>query len=107
MKHVNHCKKEKKRPEANKFRPLFRNVQISTGYCVFTFRGHNDWVRMIRISNDGTLFASGSLDQTVSVWSFATKTAKLVLRDHEHAVECVEWAPDSAYTNITGQRVFF
>ncbi|CAP37998.2 Protein CBR-LIS-1 [Caenorhabditis briggsae] len=46
---------------------------ISTGYCVFTFRGHNDWVRMIRISHDGTLFASGSLDQTVSVWSLPRK----------------------------------
>ena len=34
------------------------------------------------------------------MWSVATKECKLELRGHEHVVECVSWAPDSALPHI-------
>ncbi len=38
--------------------------------------------------------------QTVRVWVVATRECKAELREHEHVVECVAWAPESAYANI-------
>ena len=38
--------------------------------------------------------------QTVRVWVVATKDCKAELREHEHVVECVAWAPESAHAAI-------
>jgi platelet-activating factor acetylhydrolase IB subunit alpha len=74
--------------------------EVSTGYCVKTFTGHREWVRMVRVNQDGSLLASCSNDQTVRVWVVATKECKAELREHEHVVECVAWAPESASPNV-------
>lgn len=79
-------------------------------YCVKTFTGHREWVRMVRPNQDGTLIASCSNDQTVRVWVVATKECKAELREHEHVVECISWAPESSYSTIseaTGSEVMF
>lgn len=75
-----------------------------------TFTGHREWVRMVRPNQDGTLIASCSNDQTVRVWVVATKECKAELREHEHVVECISWAPESSYSTIseaTGSEVTF
>ena len=75
-----------------------------------TFTGHREWVRMVRPNQDGTLIASCSNDQTVRVWVVATKECKAELREHEHVVECISWAPESSYSTIseaTGSEVMF
>lgn len=77
-------------------------------YCVKTFVGHREWVRMVRPNQDGSLIASCSNDQTVRVWVTATKECKAELREHEHVVECISWAPESAYPTVleaTGSEV--
>ena len=38
--------------------------------------------------------------QTVRVWVVATKEVKSDLRDHDHVVECISWAPYSSYQHI-------
>lgn len=70
--------------------------EIATGYCVKTFTGHREWVRMVRVNQDGSLIASCSNDQTVRVWVVASKECKAELREHDHVVECIAWAPESA-----------
>ncbi|KAI7795864.1 Lis1a [Triplophysa rosa] len=75
--------------------------EVATGYCVKTFTGHREWVRMVRPNQDGTLLASCSNDQTVRVWVVATKECKAELREHEHVVECISWAPESAHPTIS------
>ncbi len=40
------------------------------------------------------------LFQTVRVWVVATKECKLELREHDHVVECINWAPENAHTTI-------
>ncbi|XP_044079810.1 lissencephaly-1 homolog B [Siniperca chuatsi] len=74
--------------------------EVATGYCVKTFTGHREWVRMVRPNQDGSLMASCSNDQTVRVWVVASKECKAELREHEHVVECIAWAPDSAHPTI-------
>lgn len=73
---------------------------ISTGFCVKTFTGHREWVRMVRVYHDGSLLASCSNDQTVRIWVTATTECKMELREHEHVVECIAWAPESAQPTI-------
>lgn len=51
---------------------------------------------MVRVNSDGSLLASCSNDQTVRVWVVGTKECKLELREHDHVVECVAWAPAHA-----------
>ena len=34
--------------------------------------------------------------QTLRVWVVSTKECKMELREHEHVVECLAWAPESA-----------
>ena len=71
--------------------------EVATGYCVKTYTGHREWVRMVRILPlDGSLMASCSNDQTIRVWSSETKECKMELREHDHVVECIAWAPESA-----------
>jgi len=85
-------------------------VSLLNSYCVKTFTGHREWVRMVRPNQDGTLIASCSNDQTVRVWVVATKECKAELREHEHVVECISWAPESSYSTIseaTGSEVTF
>lgn len=65
-------------------------------YCVKTFVGHREWVRMVRVSADGSLIASCSNDQTVRVWLVSSGDCKSELREHEHVIECVTWLPDAA-----------
>lgn len=63
---------------------------------------------MVRPNQDGTLIASCSNDQTVRVWVVASKECKAELREHEHVVECISWAPESAHATIleaTGSEV--
>ncbi|XP_013921901.1 PREDICTED: platelet-activating factor acetylhydrolase IB subunit alpha [Thamnophis sirtalis] len=80
---------------------LMRHVFFPVNsYCVKTFTGHREWVRMVRPNQDGTLIASCSNDQTVRVWVVATKECKAELREHEHVVECISWAPESSYSTI-------
>ncbi|KAL5015906.1 hypothetical protein ScPMuIL_005495 [Solemya velum] len=74
--------------------------EVSTGYCVKTFTGHREWVRMVRVYHDGSLLASCSNDQTVRIWVVATKECKVELREHEHVVECLAWAPELAHPAI-------
>jgi len=70
--------------------------EVSTGFCVRTYTGHREWVRMVRVSLCGTMLASSSNDQTVRVWQAGGKDCKAELRDHDHVVECVAWAPEAA-----------
>jgi len=76
--------------------------ELTTGYCIKTFEGHAEWVRMVRPTLDGSLIASCSNDQTVRVWNVASGECTAELREHDHVVECVAWAPQESYQNICG-----
>ena len=69
-------------------------------YCVKTFTGHREWVRQVRPNHDGSLLVSCSNDQTARVWVVSTAECKAELREHDHVLECVAWAPDPAIQYI-------
>lgn len=51
--------------------------EVATGYCVKTFTGHREWVRMVRVNADGSLMASCSNDHSVRVWQTNSKECKV------------------------------
>ncbi|TPX66047.1 hypothetical protein SpCBS45565_g04723 [Spizellomyces sp. 'palustris'] len=65
-----------------------------------TIIGHLDWVRGASSSEDGRLLASCSNDQTIRIWDFGSGECKSELRGHEHVVECIAFAPTTAFPNI-------
>jgi len=67
---------------------------------VKTFTGHREWVRQVRSNHDGSLLLSCSNDQTARVWVVSTAECKAELREHDHVLECVAWAPDPAVPYI-------
>jgi len=69
-------------------------------YCVKTFSGHREWVRMVKVSPDGMLIASCSNDQTIRIWVVSSGECKAELHEHEHVIECIEWAPETALAAI-------
>lgn len=46
-------------------------------YCVKTFIGHREWVRMVRVNIDGDLMATCSNDHSVRVWHINSKDCKV------------------------------
>ncbi|XP_069964985.1 lissencephaly-1 homolog isoform X3 [Bactrocera oleae] len=74
--------------------------EVATGYCVKTYTGHREWVRLVRVHLDGSIFASCSNDHSIRIWQTSTKDCKAELRDHDHTVECIAWAPDLSTTAI-------
>jgi len=67
------------------------------GSMLFSYRGHTSRVTTVAWSPNGTSVASGSLDQTVQVWS-ANPNARVhptLYRGHTAGVQAVAWSPES------------
>lgn len=79
---------------------LIKMWEVASGYCVRTFAGHREWVRMVRVYHDGSMFASCSNDHSICIWNTSSKESKMTLREHDHVVECIEWAPEKSLPSI-------
>ncbi len=67
------------------------------GSVLHTYHGHTNRVTTVAWSPDGKYIASGSLDQTVQVWSAdpADHVRPVVYHGHSAGVLAVAWSPDS------------
>lgn len=61
--------------------------EIDTGFCKTTLQGHDDWVRIVVVNEEGTYFASGSSDQNIIIWNSESLTLYKSLKGHEHVIE--------------------
>ena len=81
---------------------------IVTGFCTRTLIGHNEWVRKVVVHPSLPIMVSCSQDQTLIVWDITTTSSPQkeeasaganivqILSEHEHVVEAVAIADDSA-----------
>jgi small GTP-binding protein len=56
--------------------------------------GHEDWVRSVAVSPDGTWAASGSRDETVGIWDLESGECRETLEGHTHYVNSIAITPD-------------
>jgi platelet-activating factor acetylhydrolase IB subunit alpha len=76
---------------------------VTTGYCLRTLRGHNDWVRSLSPTFDGRWLLSTSSDQTSRMWDLSqpdSNAQKQTFMGHEHVIECCAFAPPATYTHL-------
>ena len=74
---------------------------VSTGYCLKTFRGHGEWVRDVSPSFDGRWLLSVGRDQTGRLWDASSGEAKMTFLGHDNDVECCAIAPPSTYVHLS------
>lgn len=65
------------------------------GTTLHIYKGHNNEVRDVAWSRDGTRIASGSDDKTVQVWDATTGKLIHTYSNHTSFVRAVTWSPDS------------
>ncbi|KAJ5344562.1 hypothetical protein N7452_002566 [Penicillium brevicompactum] len=70
---------------------------VTTGYCVKTMQGHEDWVRDVVPSTDGRFLFSGGDDRVPRLWDISSGETKATFLGHEHYIECVAFAPATSY----------
>lgn len=58
--------------------------------------GHSDWVRTVAITPNGDLFASGSDDKTIRLWSTKTGDQKGPAWKSEHSIYSIAFSPNGA-----------
>jgi WD40 repeat protein len=68
--------------------------EASSGRCLLTLEGHEDWVMSCSWSPDGTRLASASRDSTVKVWETCSGRCLLTLQGHQDWVRSCSWSPD-------------
>lgn len=73
---------------------------VTTGYCLKTLKGHTGWVRAVSPSIDGRWLISAGDDQIPRLWDAGTGEAKITFLGHEHFLECVAFAPSTAYVHL-------
>ena len=66
-----------------------------TGVAIATLTGHDDAIRRVSWSPDGSRIASASNDRTGRIWDARTGSLLHVLRGHEMTVRAAEWSGDS------------
>ena len=57
---------------------------VSSGLCLFTLAGHDNWVRGIVFHPGGKYMISASDDKTLRVWDLRNKRCMKTLYAHQH-----------------------
>lgn len=80
---------------------------VTSGMCLFTLNGHDNWVRQIRFHPKGRYLLSCSDDKTLRTWHIENKRNHKTLNAHQHFVQsidihrtCAACATGSVDTNI-------
>lgn len=74
---------------------------VSTGSCIISLIGHDNWVRGVLFHPGGKLLVSCADDKTLRVWDFKNRRCTKTINAHEHFVTCIDFHKAGPYV-ITG-----
>ncbi|KAI5480951.1 1-alkyl-2-acetylglycerophosphocholine esterase [Pseudohyphozyma bogoriensis] len=63
----------------------------SSGQCLKTLNGHDNWVRALVFHPSGKFLLSASDDKTIRTWDLVTGRCVKTLEAHSHFVTCMAW----------------
>ncbi|KAJ5066468.1 lissencephaly-1 [Anaeramoeba ignava] len=67
---------------------------ISTGQCIQTFIGHDNWVRQVLFHPCGKFIISCSDDRTIRIWEIETgRCIRILYEAHEHFIQTLSFNP--------------
>lgn len=70
---------------------------ISTGICLFTLIGHDNWVRGVVFHPGGKYIVSASDDKTLRIWDIKNKRNHKTLEAHAHFVTSLDFHRSAPY----------
>jgi WD40 repeat protein len=73
---------------------VIREIPEQWNACLLAFEGHSNSVISVVFSPNGTLVASGSIDNTVRVWDVQTGKCEHTLESHSNSVQSVVSSAD-------------
>ena len=83
--------------------------EVSTGFLLKTFKGHENWVLGIDINEAGTRMVSSSKGREIIYWDTNIKSDKNILNifeeEHENMIDVVIFAPLKTAKTITKARM--
>ena len=77
--------------------PLLRSLEAPLGWLRTRMFGHEQGVRALVLSPDGSRLISGSRDQTIRVWDVAGNQPCRILHGHEEGIAALAIEPISGY----------
>lgn len=84
----------------------------TTGQCLRTLSGHDNWVRALAFHPNGQHLISASDDKTIRVWDLKSGRCAKTIDAHGHFVTCLAWgrqlikaAPTNGEAKINGTSV--
>ncbi|KAK2711126.1 lissencephaly-1 homolog isoform X2 [Artemia franciscana] len=69
----------------------------STGLCLFTLVGHDNWVRSLQFHHGGKYLLSASDDKTVRVWDLKSRRCLKTLEAHQHFCTSIDFHRSAPY----------
>lgn len=63
----------------------------TTGQCLRTFTGHDNWIRALVFHPSGKYLLSASDDKTVRIWDLIQGRCTKTIEAHGHFVTCMAW----------------
>jgi platelet-activating factor acetylhydrolase IB subunit alpha len=64
---------------------------VSTGQCLFTLIGHDNWVRGLLFHPSGKYIVSAADDKTLRIWDVKNKRNNKTLEAHQHFVTSLDF----------------
>ncbi|KAK1925406.1 WD40-repeat-containing domain protein [Papiliotrema laurentii] len=65
--------------------------ETSSGQCLRTFSGHDNWIRALVFHPSGKYLLSASDDKTMRIWDLAQGRCVKTIDAHGHFVTCMAW----------------
>ena len=74
---------------------------VSTGVCLMTLVGHDNWVRGLLFHPGGKVILSVADDKTIRIWDFKNQRCSKTLVAHDHFATCIDFHRTAPYV-VTG-----